>query len=67
LIKKAIDRNRIKRQLREVYRLNKNKFYQLIDKKYIIMIVFMDDKKYDTTTLSTKMINTFDKFIKRIS
>ncbi|MFK5889566.1 MAG: ribonuclease P protein component [Flavobacteriaceae bacterium] len=67
LIKKAVDRNRIKRQLREVYRLNKKEFYQSIDKKYIMMVVFMDDKKYDSSILNTKMINIFDKFIKSIS
>jgi len=67
LIKKAVDRNRIKRQLREVYRLNKEEFYQLIDKKYIMMVVFMDNKKYDSSILNTKMIKIFDKFIKSIS
>ena len=67
LIKKAVDRNRIKRQLREVYRLNKKEFYKSIDKKYIMMVVFMDDKKYDSSILNTKMINIFDKFIKSIS
>jgi ribonuclease P protein component len=67
LIKKAVDRNRIKRQLREVYRLNKEEFYQLIDKKYIMMVVFMDGKKYESPILNTKMIKIFDKFIKSIS
>ncbi len=67
LIKKAVDRNRIKRQLREVYRLNKKEFYKSINKKYIMMVVFMDDKKYDSSILNTKMINIFDKFIKSIS
>jgi ribonuclease P protein component len=67
LINKAVDRNCIKRQLREVYRLNKKEFYQLINKKYIVMLVFMSDKKYDSLILNTKMINIFDKFIKSIS
>lgn len=67
LIKKAVDRNRIKRQLREVYRLNKKDFYQMIEKKYIIMILFMDDKNYDSPILNTKMIKVFQKFIISIS
>lgn len=67
LIKRAVDRNRIKRQLRESYRLNKNEIYNLLDKKYIIMVVFMDDKKYDSSILNTKMIKIFEKFIKSIS
>jgi len=67
LIKRAVDRNRIKRQLRESYRLNKNEIYNLLDKKYIIMVVFLDGKKHDSSILNIKMIKIFEKFIKSIS
>ena len=30
--KKAVDRNKIKRQIREVYRINKSLFYEFMDK-----------------------------------
>jgi len=67
LIKKAVDRNRIKRQLREAYRLNKKDFYKRIEKKYIIMIIFIDDNEYDSSNINTKMIKIFKKFIISIS
>lgn len=33
-IKKAVVRNRIKRQIREIYRRNKREFYNVLDKKH---------------------------------
>ncbi len=62
--KHAVDRNRIKRQLREAYRLNKAEVYKLINKKYIIMVIFIDDKKYDSQHIDLKMIYILKKFIK---
>jgi len=66
-IKQAVNRNRIKRQLRESYRLNKADIYKLLDKKYIMMIIFIDDKKYDSQLLKIKMTQIFQEFITRQS
>jgi len=64
--KRAVDRNRIKRQLREAYRLNKAEVYKLIDKKYIIMIIFVDNKKYDSRHINLKTIRILKKFLERV-
>lgn len=63
-IKKAVDRNRIKRQLKEIYRLNKNDFFKKIDERYIIMILYTGSKELKTHQLKTSVMGIFDKFLK---
>jgi ribonuclease P protein component len=41
LFKLAVDRNRIKRQLREAYRLNRASLEKENDKKFILMFIFV--------------------------
>ena len=48
--KRAVDRNRIKRQLREAYRLNKSNFIDQLEKKekrIALMIIFTASKAID--------------------
>ena len=43
--KKAVDRNRIKRLLREAYRHQKGSLYQELEKPYVFMFTFMGKKE----------------------
>jgi len=65
--KKAVDRIKIKRLMREAYRLNKK---QLIDNNitnYSFMILYINKEMPDFKFVNTKMNALFSKFNDRIS
>ena len=55
----AVDRNRVKRQLRESYRLQKSVLLKVFeghpDERMIISFIWQDGKKYDTDVVMNKM------------
>ncbi len=63
---KAVDRNRIKRLLREVYRKNKYLIYQSEHtKKHIFMFIYQGKKEIDYKVLEEKMIIVLQKFLQK--
>jgi ribonuclease P protein component len=56
--KKAVDRIRIKRQLREAYRLNKEKL-QNTDSKYAMMIIFIGKKEMTSKDIQETVKSLF--------
>ncbi len=63
--KKAVDRNRIKRLMREAYRKNKYLLYDNIQKKHIIMFTFIDEKEHNFVEIEEKMIFLLHKLIEK--
>lgn len=57
-IKKAHDRNRIKRLLKESYRLYKNEFYKTLeslDKKFVLMFVYSGNTDFEFNDAEQKI------------
>ena len=62
--KKAVDRIRIKRLMREAYRLNKSELFNNITTQYAFMILYIGNDKPTLTELETRMKLLFEKFNK---
>jgi ribonuclease P protein component len=63
--RKAVDRNRIKRQMREVYRKNKSSVYALLESQKVqcaMMIVFMGKAKPSFEEVEQKLKLTLHRF-----
>ncbi len=65
--KKAVDRNRIKRLIRESYRQQKHTLYQNIDDTYILMFTYLDEKEHKYVDIEEKMIHLLEKFLQKIN
>lgn len=66
--KHAVDRNRIKRQITDIYRRHKHKLYEAIpvDSKYAIGILYLGKQHPNPQDLEQKIIYCIDNFIKHL-
>ena len=65
--KKAVDRIRIKRLMREAYRLHKNELFNNITTQYAFMILYIGKEKASYHEIETATKQLFKKFLKTSS
>ncbi|UKM65524.1 ribonuclease P protein component [Flavobacteriaceae bacterium GSB9] len=65
--KTAVDRNHIKRLLREVYRLNKAEYFNNLKTQHAFMILYIGKDKPTFAQVESKMTLLFSKFLSKLS
>lgn len=66
LIKTAVQRNRIKRLMREIFRKNKYLVTSGLPASYAIMIIYLSREEMDYSKLSESMIKLLEKFKEKL-
>jgi ribonuclease P protein component len=68
--RKAHDRNRIRRRMKEAYRLNKESFYRSLSvsgKKVIVAFIYTSNREEDYGVISASVVKQLDKLVEKIS
>ncbi len=61
--KKAVDRNRVKRMIKEAYRLEKVKKLESLENKYSYMFIYLSSKELEWKKMTDAMSLLISKFI----
>lgn len=65
--KLAVNRNRVKRLVRESYRLNKNLYFNNITTQYALMILYIGNEKPTFDQANEAMKSLLNKFAEKVS
>ena len=65
--KNAVDRNKVKRIMREAYRLNKNIYFNNITTQYALMILYIGNGKPTFEQVDKAMKKLLEGFVEKIS
>ena len=66
-IRSAVKRNRVKRILREAYRLNRQDTFNNIEGNFALAILYLGKEMPDYALIEKKMIGLLEKFLKKQS
>ena len=69
LFKRAVQRNLLKRRMREAYRLNKQTLYQMLqetEQKISLMIIYVDKELKDYATIEKGITKGMKKVLKKL-
>ncbi|KAA6345611.1 Ribonuclease P protein component [termite gut metagenome] len=67
--KRAVKRNRVKRQIREAYRKNKQALLSILEEKNVtlaIAFIYLDDKLVSSTEIAEKVTISLARIIEKI-
>lgn len=69
--KRAVKRNRVKRQLREAYRKNKSILYGTLeehkDTAFALAFIWLDDKLWSTDEVERKVVNLLHRLSEKVA
>ena len=62
----AVNRNAMKRKIKEIYRLNKIVWYSQLKHNYTLLLIYTSKEKLKSSEMETKLKQIFHRFIENV-